>query len=129
MFLRSSRAVAALMVVLLLSVACSVGGSNNNSGSSNTSPVVFAALVPLTGRATIGTPVLQGATAAMNVINKHGGVMGRPLQVIAGDTASDPVDAVTAWRQLEIQHPVFEVGPTTLEISAVLNLYDPAKLI
>jgi len=65
----------------------------------------------------------------MNDVNNNGGVMGRPLQIIVGDTQTDPVDAVTAWRQLQIQHPAFEVGPTSIEMPAVINLYDPAHLV
>lgn len=127
MYIGYSRTAVAVLVTSLLSVACAPSGTTTTS---STSPITFAALEPLTGRVALyGQAYVQAATAALNEINAHGGVMGRPLQLITGDTASDPVDAVTAFRQLQIEHPAFEVGPTAIELPAVLNLYDPAHLV
>lgn len=55
--------------------------------------------------------------------------MGRSLQLIVGDTQTDPVDAVTAWRQIALQNPAFVIGPTSLEMPAVANLFDPARIV
>ena len=89
----------------------------------------MALLGPLSGSfAYVGQWLVHGANVAMYEINSHGGVMGHPLTMVEADTAGDPVDAVPAWNRLAAEKPAFEIGPTALEIEAVIQKYDPAKL-
>jgi ABC-type branched-subunit amino acid transport system substrate-binding protein len=116
---------AALLVILGGTVAC--GGGNSTA---STSPLTVAELFAVTGRGSIyGEYYRQSAHVAVLEVNSHGGVMGHPLTEIAQDTASDPVDAVTAWHNLAIQNPAFMLGPSSIEILGVIKLYDPAHMV
>ncbi len=120
-----------VVVVLLASTlgACGSSGASNGSGGSK-APIVVAELFPMTGvHANVGQWFLQGATAGIDDVNANGGVMGRQLTATLGDTAGDPVDAVTAWHQLDLQQPAFEVGPASPDFEGVAKLYDPAHLV
>ena len=91
----SRSATAALVSVGVL--ACS-GGS---SPQAQTGPINVGVTAGFSGTNVIyGTPLLDGATVAANYVNNNGGILGRNLNVIPVNTASDPVDAVTAVRQM-----------------------------
>ncbi len=120
------RVAAPLCVVAVALGACSIGGST--SGSS-TGPILMAELLPMTGvNPSLGEWLLAGAQTGLYDVNTNGGVMGRTINTVLGDTAGDPVDAVSAWRQLQTRQPTFEVGPSSLEVQGVATLYDAAKL-
>lgn len=103
--------------------------SSNGCGSAG-SPLTVGELFPMTGREPfVGQWFLHGAKTALYDINQNGGVMGHKLHAVLGDTAGDTVDAVPAWRQLDTQNLAFELGPSSLAIMGVINLYDPAHLV
>jgi ABC-type branched-subunit amino acid transport system substrate-binding protein len=116
-------------IVTIGVVAC--GGSSTNSGSTTTlGPVTMAELFPVSGReAFVGQWFQHGAKAAVDDINKNGGVSGGKITELLADTGGDPVDAVTAQRKLLTQNPTFEVGPSSLEIQGVIKDYDPSHLV
>ncbi len=122
------RRLLAVVVGCLMAGAALYGTSSR--GGAAPAPLVMAELFPMSGReAFVGQWFLHGAKAAVYDVNQAGGVMGRPLTEVLGDTGGDPVDAVPAWRQLLLQHPAFEVGPSSLEIQGVIKLYDEAHLV
>jgi ABC-type branched-subunit amino acid transport system substrate-binding protein len=87
-------------------------------------------LFPMSGReAFVGDWLNHGAKVGVWDVNNNGGVMGHPIQETLADTGGDPVDAVTAQRQLMTQNPTFQVGPSSLEIQGVIQDYDPAHLV
>lgn len=54
----------------------------------------------------------QGVQLAVNEINKAGGVLGRPLELLTRDTAGDPTKAVNFAQQLAFSDKVhFVIGP------------------
>jgi ABC-type branched-subunit amino acid transport system substrate-binding protein len=116
-------------IVTIGVVAC--GGSSTSSGSGTTlGPVTMAELFPVSGReAFVGQWFQHGAKAAVDDINKNGGVSGGKITELLADTGGDPVDAVTAQRKLLTQNPTFEVGPSSLEIQGVIKDYDPSHLV
>ncbi len=116
-------------IVTIGVVAC--GGSSTSSGSTTTlGPVTMAELFPVSGReAFVGQWFQHGAKAAVDDINKNGGVSGGKITELLADTGGDPVDAVTAQRKLLTQNPTFEVGPSSLEIQGVIKDYDPSHLV
>jgi ABC-type branched-subunit amino acid transport system substrate-binding protein len=116
-------------IVTIGVVAC--GGGSTSSGSSTTlGPVTMAELFPVSGReAFVGQWFQHGAKAAVDDINKNGGVSGGKITELLADTGGDPVDAVTAQRKLLTQKPTFEVGPSSLEIQGVIKDYDPSHLV
>ena len=59
-------------------------------------PIKIGAFFALSGPAAhIGTPTKLVAEMAVDQINKAGGINGRPLELIIGDTESDPAKAAT----------------------------------
>src|SRR5579859_7586288 len=93
-------------------------------------PIVMSELFPMSGReAFVGDWLNHGAKVGVYDVNQNGGVMGHPIQEALADTGGDPVDAVTAQRQLSTQNPTFQVGPSSLEIQGVIKNFDPAKLV
>lgn len=118
----SATLLAFLSVGIFILSAC-------GSSSTNTGPITVGELFPMTGREPfVGDWFLHGAKTAIAEVNANGGVMGRQLSPVLADTSGDAVDAVTALKQLQTKSPTFIVGPSSLEIEAVINQFDPAKL-
>lgn len=64
--------------------------------------ITLGVLTALSGPAasSFGQPVLQGAQAAVNVVNKNGGIFGRKIKLISADDGSTPTTALTAVKSL-----------------------------
>jgi branched-chain amino acid transport system substrate-binding protein len=56
-----------------------------------------------------GEAVERGMLLAIDEVNASGGVLGRPLEVVARDVANDPVAGVTALKELAQQQQVVAV--------------------
>lgn len=116
---------AILSISLLVLSAC----GNSNGGAGSTGPIVVGELFPMTGREPfVGDWFNHGAKVGISEVNSNGGVMGRMLSPILNDTSGDAVDAVTALKNLQTYNPAFIVGPSSLEIEAVIGTFDPAQL-
>ncbi|HLZ31208.1 MAG TPA: ABC transporter substrate-binding protein [Chloroflexota bacterium] len=71
------------------------------------SPIRIGLVAPLSGdSATAGEAVERGMLLAIDELNKSGGVLGRPLEVVARDVANDPEAGVTALRELAAQQHI-----------------------
>jgi urea transport system substrate-binding protein len=103
------------------------------TGGTGGEPVKMGVLVPLTGVVGIlGPPMKNNAQLAANDLKDAGGILGRPIQLIVEDTASDPDTAVEKARKLIQQDEVdVIVGVlTSAERWAVaLSVTAPAKQI
>jgi branched-chain amino acid transport system substrate-binding protein len=77
-------------------------------------PIKIGAFFDLTGpAANIGTPTKLVAEMVVDKLNKAGGVNGRPLQLVIGDTEGDPAKATTIAKKFIYQDKVAAiVGPT-----------------
>src|SRR5258708_16035057 len=110
-----SRTVGAGAAAALLAACASSGGSSNSSG-----PVNYGVLSCFTGRlASLGQAMLQGAKVAQSEINSAGGVLGRKVQLVTGDTSCDVADGVTAVNQMLTKTISGVIGPATHEINGV----------
>jgi branched-chain amino acid transport system substrate-binding protein len=70
-------------------------------------PLKIGLVAPLSGdSATAGEAVERGMLLAVDEINKSGGVLGRPLEVVAKDVANDPKAGVVALRELVQQQQI-----------------------
>lgn len=117
------------VAVLALGTVMAACGASSGSSPGKVGKVTMSILAPLSGSfAFVGQWIVYGAQAGVYEVNHNGGVLGQKINTIEADTAGDPVDAVPAWHRLEAQNPTFQIGPTALEIEAVLKLYDPAHL-
>jgi ABC-type branched-subunit amino acid transport system substrate-binding protein len=109
-----SRTAGACAAATLLA-ACASSGSSSSSG-----PVTYGVLSCFTGRlASLGQAMLQGARVAQSEINSAGGVLGRKVQLVTGDTSCDVADGVTATNQLLTKTISGVIGPETQEINGV----------
>jgi branched-chain amino acid transport system substrate-binding protein len=78
-------------------------------------PIKIGAMFALSGPAAhIGTPTKLVAEMAVDQINKAGGINGQPLELIIGDTESDPAKAATIAKKFIFADKVAAIiGPTT----------------
>ena len=76
-------------------------------------PLRVAVLFPFTGDLSdFGDPFLQAAELAVNEINAAGGVNGQPIELVQGDSATSPQQAVEEARRLiELEGVSAIVGP------------------
>ncbi len=78
-------------------------------------PIRIGAFFALSGpAANIGTPTKLVAQMVVDKINKEGGIQGRPLELVIGDTESDPAKAATIAKKFIFSDKVAAiVGPTS----------------
>ena len=89
------------LLSLFILVAMTIG-----SGSRAAEPITVIAAFNLTGpEAVLDLPSYQGAELAVEQRNAAGGVLGRPLRLIAVDTASEPATAAGAVAAALKQRP------------------------
>jgi branched-chain amino acid transport system substrate-binding protein len=90
-------------VVALLAFATVACQSAPQSGA----PIRVGLVAPLSGdSAAAGEAVERGMLLAADEINKSGGVLGRPLEIVARDVANDPQAGVTALKELAQQQHI-----------------------
>ena len=93
----------------LLGLACSSSSpaSSGTSGSSGGSPVSIGVATTLSGTfGSYGTAGLDGIKLAVKDINAQGGLLGRPVNVVAGDDQIDPATGETVTRNLILRDHV-----------------------
>ena len=88
-------------------------------------PIRIGAFFALSGpAATIGTPTKLVAQMVVDRINKEGGINKRPLELIGGDTESDPTKAlIEAKRLVEKEKVAALIGPTRTDEGMAVKPY------
>lgn len=82
--------------------------------------VVIGVLAPLQGElAAYGQSIVRGTTLAANRINEEGGVLGKKLRILTGDTRSDPALAAELTRDFITRAKVPLIIGTASEQSAL----------
>ncbi|MCD6032437.1 MAG: Extracellular ligand-binding receptor [Thermomicrobiales bacterium] len=104
------RVVTALILIVPL-LATLLGPSARAQDEAG--PLRIAVLFPFTGDLSdFGPPFLQAAELAVNEINAAGGVNGQPIELVQGDSATSPQQAVEEARRLiELEGVSAIVGP------------------
>jgi branched-chain amino acid transport system substrate-binding protein len=98
------------IVVIVALVLCCVS-SASFAGESIKVGAFFALSGPA---ANIGTPTKLVAQMAVDKINKEGGINGRPIELVIGDTESDPAKAAVIAKKFIFNDKVAAIiGPTT----------------
>src|SRR6266700_1057890 len=126
-----SRPVAACAAAIVLAgcAACASSSSSGGGGSSS-GPVTYGVLSCFTGRlASLGQAMLQGSQVAKSEINSAGGVLGRQVQLVTGDTSCDVADGVTATNQMLTKGVSGVIGPETQEINGVEPILDAQHIV
>ena len=128
-----SRPAAACAAAILLAACASSGsgsGSSQGGGGSSGGPVNYGVLSCFTGRlASLGQAMLQGAQVAKSEINSAGGVLGRQVALVTGDTSCDVADGVTATNQMLTKSVSGVIGPETQEINGVEPILDSNHIV
>ena len=84
---------------------------------------VMNAILPMTGSGSfLGAGESAGLNALQAVVNKEGGIKGRPIKVVFHDDQTSPQVAVQLLNQLLASHPPFILGST---ITAMCNAMAP----
>jgi len=95
-------------------------------------PIRIGAFFALSGpAASIGTPTKLVAQMVVEKINKEGGIDQRPIQLVFGDTESDPTKALMeAKRLVEKEKVIAIIGPTRTDTGMAVKPYieDTAKI-
>jgi ABC-type branched-subunit amino acid transport system substrate-binding protein len=111
-----------------LLAACASSNSPGTSGSSG--PITYGVLSCFTGRlASLGQAMLQGSKVAQSEINAAGGVLGRKVQLVTGDTGCDVADGVTATQAMLTKNISGVIGPETQEINGVEPILDSNHIV
>lgn len=120
--LRSPLSAAASLLVALL-----LGFSPARAAD----PIKIGAFFDLSGPASsIGTPTKLVAEMVVNKINKEGGINGRPLELVIGDTEGDPTKALlVAKRLVEKDQVVALIGPTRTGTGMAVKAYTEKEQI
>lgn len=85
----------------LPAAAAFLAACQRERGRAGGEPIRMGALVPLSGVTEIlGPPMRNNAVLAVEEINAAGGILGRPVELLVEDTASDPDTAVEKARKL-----------------------------
>ncbi len=90
----------ALVSVVLILTGC--GGESPPAGTSGTGEKIFIGLAgPITGpNAPFGEDMLRSAQLAVEEINAAGGVLGKQVEIVEGDDASDPKQAAIIGQKM-----------------------------
>ncbi|HET9075994.1 MAG TPA: ABC transporter substrate-binding protein [Acidimicrobiales bacterium] len=108
------------------SSSTATGSSGGGSGGSAT----YGVLSCFTGRlASLGQAMMQGAKVAQQEVNDAGGVLGKQVSLVQGDTGCDLADSVPTTQQMLSKGVVGVIGPETQEISAVEPILKGAGIV
>ena len=120
----SKRLVIGLMVISLVFLCSSAQAQKGE-------PIKIGAFFALSGPAApIGTPTKLVAEMVVDKINKSGGINGRPLELIVGDTEGDPTKALmVAKRLVEKDKVVALIGPTRTGTGMAVKPYIEEKAL
>jgi branched-chain amino acid transport system substrate-binding protein len=94
-------------------------------------PIKVGAFFDLSGpAASIGAPTKLVAQMVVDKINKEGGINGRPIELVTGDSESDPTKAVMVFKKfLTVDKVVAVIGPTRTDTGmAVKKQAEEAKI-
>ena len=118
-----------LVLLFAITIAFSFGYGADEAAAEE--PIKIGAFFDLSGPASfIGTPTKLVATMVVEKINKEGGVNGRQLELVIGDTEGDPTRALmVAKRLVENEKVVALIGPTRTGTGMAVKKYLEGKQI
>jgi ABC-type branched-subunit amino acid transport system substrate-binding protein len=119
-----------LAFVTLVSMAGAGISSSSAVAAPKLKPLVVGGMFPFTGSKSLlsqwGT---HGVKVGIYEVNQAGGVLGHQLKSAYVDDAADSVDALPAFRKLELSHPTVIIGPFSPTIEAVINQFKPNNVV
>jgi branched-chain amino acid transport system substrate-binding protein len=121
----------ATRVILAVATVAVAACASSSSGAGSGGAITLGLVGPFTGAdAPFGANFIAACTAATQVINTAGGVMGHHLKCLETDTRGDPADAVPAVDKMlaATSSLVGILGPTGDEATAVAPAINAAKI-
>ncbi len=115
-------------ILTLVSMLC-FGAFVSLAGASD--PIKIGAFFSLSGpAAAIGTPTKLVTQMVVEKINKEGGINGRPIELVIGDTESEPTKAVmVAKKFINVDKVAAIIGPDRTDLGmAVKKLIEEAQV-
>ncbi len=95
-------------VTAILSTLAVAGARSTRAQTPAGEPIVIGVPMPVTGvLAQGGQTILAGIQYAADQANKNGGVLGRPVKLLVGDTRSEPNTAATVAARMATEDKVF----------------------
>jgi branched-chain amino acid transport system substrate-binding protein len=118
-----------LTLFLTAAIVCAFSILFAEEGKERKEPIKIGALFALSGPASsIGTPTKLVAQMVTDKINKEGGINGRPIELVFGDTESDPTKALmVAKRLVEQDGAIALIGPTRTDSGMAIKPYIEEK--
>ncbi|MBW1974266.1 MAG: ABC transporter substrate-binding protein [Deltaproteobacteria bacterium] len=118
-----------LLIIVTLTIGLIATGVIQATERNTEQPIKIGAFFALSGPASsIGTPTKLVAQMVVDKINKEGGINGRPLELVIGDTESDPTKALmVAKRLVEREKVVALIGPTRTDTGMAVKPYIEKK--
>lgn len=106
----------------LAGAGAAVAGLNVAGARASGRPIRIGCISALTGAQEVrGRPILNGAQIAADQINAGGGVLGRPIEIIAADAHADPAVAVQHTRQFARDGVNLLCGCVTSELALAVS--------
>ena len=99
------------------------GGGDNTTTGGDDSSLTIGVLLPFSGNyGWVGANVLPVVNMVVDEINEQGGIDGRQVSVVQGDTEASPDAAVSATdRLVNVENVDGVIGPTSITMSAVID--------
>jgi branched-chain amino acid transport system substrate-binding protein len=110
----NKKLVVILLAIVMVWAVTGVQAAKEKEPAKDKEPIKIGAFFALSGpAASIGTPTKLVAEMVVDKINKAGGINGRPLELVIGDTESDPAKAASIAKKFIHQDKVAAIiGPT-----------------
>ncbi len=104
---------------ILLTISMLVGASLVHAAE----PIKIGAFYSLSGpAAAIGTPTKLVTQLVVEKINKEGGINGRPIELVIGDTESDPTKAAMVVKKfINVDKVAAIIGPDRTDLGMVVK--------
>ena len=106
-----------LIALLLIALALPVFAAGGAEQAGETGPILIGAVYPLSGSmAPIGQNCKRGVDFAVEELNAKGGILGRPVEIVYGDSVGDPKTGMSEAERLI----------TTRNVVALIGAYQSA---
>ena len=124
------RGGARTMLVLAMVTSMAGVGLSAGSASAGSKPLVVGGIFPFTGsKSLLSSWGTHGVSVGIYEVNHNGGVLGHQWKSSYVDDAADSVDALPAFRKLELSHPTLIIGPFSPTIEAVIGQFKPNNVV
>ncbi|SER17344.1 amino acid/amide ABC transporter substrate-binding protein, HAAT family [Natrinema salaciae] len=93
-----------------------LGTAGSIVGSDDVEPVTIGVLAPDPGSDSTGRAIVRGARIAVDELNNSGGILGRDVELVVGDTNASPLEARRQYQRLILEEGAdVTVGVSTSE--------------